>query len=81
MVRERDSEFETEGEREPIRDGGAGEAAGFVAGSVRELSLLARRHHLDTLAFLLDMAQMEAEERVRALAPRKARSSERRPDA
>ncbi len=79
MVRERHGKFEEE--PEPVRDGGPGEAASFVADSVRELSLLARRHRLDTLAFLLDMAQMEAEELARAAASGKARSPERRPDA
>lgn len=71
----------SEREEDPTRDGGPGEAAGFVADSVRELSLLARRHRLDTLAFLLDMAQMEADELVRALASGKVRPRERRPDA
>ncbi len=32
---------------------------------VSDLSRVARRHGLDMLGFLLDMAQMEAEERVR----------------
>ncbi len=79
MVRERHSAFEEE--REPVGDGGPGEAASFVADSVRELSLLARRHRFDTLAFLLDMAQMEAAELARALTLGKGRSRERRPDA
>ena len=47
------------------RDGGPDEAAGFIAEAVSDLSRVARRHGLDTLGFLLDMAQMEAEERVR----------------
>ena len=46
-------------------DGGPAEAASFIAGAVSELSRMARRHGLDMLGFLLDMAQMEAEERVR----------------
>lgn len=79
MVRDRSSGHQ--GEQEPIGDGGPGEAAGFVADSVRELSLLARRHRLDTLAFLLDMAQMEAEERARALTSGAERPRQRRPDA
>lgn len=51
---------------EPVRDGGPIEAASFVAEAVSELVLLARRHQLETLAFLLDMAKMEAEELVRS---------------
>jgi len=41
------------------------EAAQFVAASVIELAQLSRRHHLDTLGFLLEMALLEAEEMVR----------------
>ena len=47
------------------RDGGPREAAGFIAEAVSDLSQVARRHGLDMLGFLLDTAQMEAEERVR----------------
>ena len=47
------------------RDGGPDEAATFIAETVSDLSRVARRHGLDMLGFLLDMAQMEAEERVR----------------
>ena len=50
---------------ELLRDGGHREAAGFIAEAVSDLSQLARRHGLDMLGFLLDMAQMEAEERIR----------------
>jgi hypothetical protein len=46
-------------------DGGPSEAASFIAEAVSDLSRMARRHGLDMLGFLLDMAQMEAEERVR----------------
>ncbi len=49
----------------PPRDGGPDEAAIFIAETVSDLSEVARRHGLDMLRFLLDMAQMEAEERVR----------------
>jgi hypothetical protein len=41
------------------------EAARFIAEAVAELATMARRHRLDTLGFLLDMAQLEAEEQVR----------------
>jgi hypothetical protein len=44
------------------RDGGPGEAAGFIAEAVANLAQLARRHKHDTLGYLLDMALMEAEE-------------------
>ena len=49
----------------PPRDGGPAEAAGFIAEGVADLSRMARRHGLDLLGFLLDMAQLEAEERAR----------------
>jgi hypothetical protein len=51
---------------EPVRNGGPDEAAHFIARAVSELALMARRHRLDILAHLLDMAQMEADELVRA---------------
>lgn len=41
------------------------EAAGFIAASVGELAQIARRHHLETLGFLLDMALLEAEDVIR----------------
>jgi hypothetical protein len=47
-------------------DGGPLEAAAFIAETVIELTELAHRHRLGTLAYLLDMARMEAEEYVRA---------------
>jgi hypothetical protein len=47
------------------RDGGPGEAAGFIAEAVADLAQLARRHQLDVLGFLLDMSLMEAKEIVR----------------
>lgn len=45
-------------------DGGPTEAASFIAEQVADLAQLARRHRHDTLGFLLDMVQMEAEEIV-----------------
>jgi hypothetical protein len=39
-------------------------AAAYVAGLTGELSSLVRRHRLDTLAYLLDMVRLEAEETV-----------------
>lgn len=50
---------------EVVRDGGAAEAASFVAEAVADLALVARRHRLDHLGYLLDMARLEAEEFVR----------------
>ncbi|EAQ35535.1 hypothetical protein NB311A_17204 [Nitrobacter sp. Nb-311A] len=55
---------------EPAGDGGPNEAARYLAGAVANLALIARRHGLDTLCFLLDMAQMEAEDIVRLSAAR-----------
>lgn len=53
---------------EPAGDGGRDEAAEFIAQMVGDLLAVAQRHRLETLAFLLDMAKMEAEELVRAAA-------------
>ncbi|MEJ0076474.1 MAG: hypothetical protein WDO17_13670 [Alphaproteobacteria bacterium] len=38
------------------------QAASYVAALTTELATLVRRHHLDMLAHLLDMAHLEAEE-------------------
>jgi hypothetical protein len=46
-------------------DGGPDEAAAFIAEIAADLARLARRHRLGMLVRLLEMAQMEAEERVR----------------
>ena len=40
------------------------QAAVYVAGLTAELATLVRRHRLDTLGYLLDMARLEAEETV-----------------
>jgi hypothetical protein len=55
-------------------DGGPTEAASFVAEQLVDLAQLARRHQLNVLGFLLDMALMEATEivRRRGKPPRKA---------
>ncbi|WP_398484305.1 hypothetical protein [Tardiphaga sp.] len=50
---------------QPPGDGGPAEAAHYIKGAVHDLARLARRHHLDMLAYLLDMAHLEAEERFR----------------
>ena len=44
--------------------GDPGQAATYVAGLTGELASLVRRHKLDTLAYLLDMVRLEAEETV-----------------
>jgi hypothetical protein len=49
----------------PPDDGGPAEAAHYIKGAVHDLARLARRHRLDMLAYLLDMAHLEAEERLR----------------
>ena len=50
---------------EPAGDGGPEEAAAYLATATSDLGRIARRHGLDTLGFLLDMAQMEAEDIAR----------------
>lgn len=47
--------------RDPA-DGGGGpdEAAAFIASTLSDLARIATRHGLGTLSYLLDMAQMEA---------------------
>ena len=50
---------------QPPADGGPVEAAHYIKGAVHDLARLARRHRLDMLAYLLDMAHLEAEERLR----------------
>jgi hypothetical protein len=49
---------------ESASDGGPDEAARYLAAAVADLGLIARRHGLETLGYLLDMAQMEAEDIV-----------------
>ena len=41
------------------------QVAAYVADLTGELALVARRHGLDTLAYLLDMARLEAESTAR----------------
>jgi hypothetical protein len=50
---------------DPPQDGGPDEAAAFIAQTVADLARMARRHELGMLVRLLEMAQMEAEERLR----------------
>lgn len=46
-------------------DGGPNEAAAFISDAIVDLTALARRHGHQTLGFLLDMAQMEADDLAR----------------
>ena len=48
----------------PPEDGGPDEAAAFIAENVADLVKVARRHNLEVLVHLLEMAQMEAQERI-----------------
>ena len=48
----------------PVPLGNPEQAAAYVAGITAELASLVRRHRLDTLGYLLDMARLEAEEIV-----------------
>jgi hypothetical protein len=59
-----DKEGEPQTDEQP-GDGGPDEAATFIAETAAALARLARRHRLGMLVRLLEMAQMEAEERVR----------------
>ena len=56
-------------------DGGPEEAALYIKSAVRDLSLMARRHRHDMLAYLLDMAHLETEEILRLQGLRKPSGS------
>jgi len=55
---------------DPPGDGGPDEAAAFIAETAADLARVARRHNLGMLIPLLEMVQMEAEERLRLRAKR-----------
>jgi hypothetical protein len=57
---------------DPPGDGGPDEALAYIAENVADLARLARRHDLEMLVRLLEMAQMEAQERIQ---PRGKRDS------
>jgi hypothetical protein len=57
---------------DPPEDGGPDEALAYIAENVADLARLARRHDLEMLVRLLEMAQMEAQERIQ---PRGKRDS------
>ncbi len=50
-------------------DGGAEEAAHYLAGRAAELAQIARRHRLDMLGYLLEMVHLEAEDVLRRRVP------------
>lgn len=52
-------------QRGPSGSGGPEEAALYIKSAIAELAQMARRHHHDMLGYLLDMAQLEAEEILR----------------
>jgi hypothetical protein len=56
---------------DPPGEGGPDEATAFIAETVADLVKVARRHHLDVLVRLLEMAHMEAQERIRLRGKRK----------
>ena len=56
---------------ESIGEGGPDEAVAFIAETVAELARLARCHELEILSHLLDMVQLEAEERQRLRSKRR----------
>ena len=49
---------------DPPGDGGPHEAVAFIAENVADLARVARRHNLEMLVHLLEMALMEAQERI-----------------
>jgi hypothetical protein len=57
---------------DPPEDGGPDEALAYIAENAADLARLARRHNLEMLVRLLEMAQMEAQERIQ---PRGKRDS------
>ena len=52
------------GTNNPPGDGGPDQALAYIAENVADLARLARRHNLEMLVRLLEMAQMEAQERI-----------------
>jgi hypothetical protein len=52
-------------------EGGPDEAVALILETLPGLARLAERHHLDLLAYLLGMTQMEAEEHLRVRSKRK----------
>ena len=64
MAAREDPDERAEANEEP-GDGGPGEAARFVSARVSELAQLSRRHGHEMLGYLLEMAQLEADDIVR----------------
>jgi hypothetical protein len=55
---------------DPPGEGGPDEAVAFIAETVADLAKVARLHKLDMLVRLLEMTQMEAQERIQLRAKR-----------
>jgi hypothetical protein len=55
---------------QPVQDhdaaDGRAEAAAYIAELTTDLALMARKHGLDSLGYILEMAKMEAENLTRA---------------
>ncbi|MFT4120737.1 hypothetical protein [Bradyrhizobium sp.] len=62
---------QTRSRNEEPGEGGADEAVAFIAEQVTALRKLAERHKLDVLHYLLGMAKLEADERLRLRSKRK----------
>lgn len=60
MPPRRDRSTEPESDR-ASEQGGAEEAAAFLAETLLNLTAICQRHRFDTLGYLLDMARMEAD--------------------
>lgn len=46
-------------------EGGSSEAAAFIASALSDLTQVSRRHRLDTLTYLLELARLEADDAMR----------------
>lgn len=46
------------------------EAVDYISSNLGTLAFMARRHRLETLGYLIDMARMEAEKAIKALRTR-----------
>jgi hypothetical protein len=55
---------DSSGTEDPPGEGGPEEAVSYIAETVADLAQVARRHKLEVLVRLLDMAEMEAQERI-----------------
>lgn len=62
--------------REPDREG-RDDTAAYIAAMCAELGRTAHRHHLDTLAYILELAKLEADNERHTKAVRRSTSSGR----